>query len=113
MNLLYLPVHTEGGWRGAGCLLLAPTRCSRRCGMMPAMGGEADGRETRPAPPHLTRSGHRLSRLPDDRANRPPEVAETASSVKRSALIWKCSAMMLRTLAARLSFMVLPREQRL
>ena len=30
MNLLYLPVHTEGGWRGAGCLLLAEAavRCT-------------------------------------------------------------------------------------
>jgi hypothetical protein len=34
--------------------VVAPTRCSRRCGMTPAIGGEADCRR---APPSLTRIG--------------------------------------------------------
>jgi hypothetical protein len=36
---------------------IAPTGGSRQHGKMSAMGGEPDGRRTRPEPPHLTQTG--------------------------------------------------------
>jgi hypothetical protein len=46
----------RGNAEGDECCLLARSGGSRKCRMMPAMEGEADGRRTQPAQPHLTRS---------------------------------------------------------
>jgi hypothetical protein len=52
------PYHEECHLPQCGSLLLAHSGGSRQCSRMPAMEGRPDGRQTRSAPPFLTRVGH-------------------------------------------------------